>query len=86
MPNVQCTLGPGTVIGTSTIEEFTDLQSELVIMFAVAVVLILAWMLALGVVHVASPLIHILLVLGMVFLAWHLLGKRGRVTPWTRGP
>jgi len=46
-------------------------------MFAiVAVVLLVAWVLAFGLFHVASSLIHLVLILAVVSLVWHFVTGR----------
>jgi len=44
--------------------------------FALAVVLVLAWLLGFSVFHVAGSLIHLLLLLALISIAWHLLSGR----------
>ncbi|MEP6571195.1 MAG: lmo0937 family membrane protein [Gemmatimonadota bacterium] len=43
---------------------------------AIAVVLVLAWVLGLGVFHVAGGLIHLLLVLAVISILWHVISGR----------
>jgi len=45
-------------------------------LFALAVILVLAWVLGLGVFHVAGGLIHLLLLLALISILWHIV--RGR--------
>ncbi len=47
-------------------------------LFALAVILVLAWVLGLGVFHVAGGLIHLLLLLALISILWHIV--RGRRT------
>lgn len=44
--------------------------------FALAVVLVLAWLLGFSVFHVAGSLIHLLLLLALISVVWHLLSGR----------
>lgn len=47
---------------------------------ALAVVLVLAWLLGFGVFHVAGGLIHLLLLLAIIAILWHFVtGRRGTV-------
>ncbi len=50
-------------------------------MFAtLAIILIVAWLLGLGVFHVAGGLIHLLLVLAVISILWHVItGRRARL-------
>ena len=48
-------------------------------LLALAVVLLVAWALGLGVFHVAGGLIHLLLVLAVITLLWHFVTGRRRV-------
>jgi hypothetical protein len=47
-------------------------------LFTLAVILILAWLLGFGVFHAAGALIHLLLVLAVIAILWHFI--RGRRT------
>jgi hypothetical protein len=48
---------------------------------ALAVILVVAWLLGFGVFHVAGGLIHLLLVLAVISLVWHLFtGRRAAAT------
>ena len=44
-----------------------------------AVILIVAWLLGFGVFHVAGGLIHILLLVAVISILWHLIGGRRTV-------
>jgi hypothetical protein len=45
---------------------------------ALAVILVLAWLLGFGVFHVAGALIHLLLLVAIVSILWHFVsGRRG---------
>ena len=44
--------------------------------FAIAVVLVVAWLLGIGVFHVAGGLIHLLLVVALISIVWHFLSGR----------
>jgi len=44
-----------------------------------AVILLIAWLLGIGVFHVAGGLIHLLLVLAIVAIVWHFLSGRRTV-------
>jgi hypothetical protein len=46
---------------------------------ALAVILALAWILGIGVFHVAGGLIHLLLIVALISLIWHFV--TGRRTP-----
>jgi uncharacterized protein DUF5670 len=48
-------------------------------LFALAVILLIAWVLGLGVFHVAGGLIHLLLLLAVISILWHFV--RGRRSP-----
>jgi Family of unknown function (DUF5670) len=45
-------------------------------LFALAVILLVAWFLGFSVVPVGGGLIHLLLVLAIIAVAWHFLGGR----------
>lgn len=46
---------------------------------AIAIVLLVLWMLGFGVFHVAGGLIHILIVIAVIALVWHFVaGRSGR--------
>jgi len=45
-------------------------------MFALAVILLVAWLLGFGVFHVAGGLIHLLLLVAVISILWHFV--RGR--------
>lgn len=47
-------------------------------LFTLAVILVVAWLLGFTVFHVASGLIHILLLLALISILWHFV--RGRRT------
>lgn len=49
------------------------------ILYAIVVILIVLWLLGFLVVHVASPFIHLLLVVGVIVLAYQLLTGRRAV-------
>jgi hypothetical protein len=49
---------------------------EHIMFFAVAVVLVLAWLLGFSVFHVAGSLIHLLLLLALISIVWHLMSGR----------
>lgn len=44
--------------------------------FAVALVLVVAWLLGFSVFHVAGSLIHLLLLLALISIVWHLMNGR----------
>ena len=44
--------------------------------FAIAVVLVVAWLLGIGVFHVAGGLIHLLLLVALISIVWHFLSGR----------
>ena len=46
-------------------------------LFALAVILFLGWLLGFGVFHVAGGLIHILLILAVVSVLWQFIRGRG---------
>ena len=48
-------------------------------LFAIAVILVVAWALGFGAFHVAGGLIHLLLVLALISILWHFF-SRGRRT------
>jgi uncharacterized protein DUF5670 len=49
-------------------------------LFALAVILLIAWLLGFAVFNVAGGLIHLLLVLAVISILWHFLrGRRGVV-------
>jgi Family of unknown function (DUF5670) len=41
-----------------------------------AVILVVAWLLGFGVFHVAGGLIHLLLLLAVIAILWHVIGGR----------
>jgi len=43
---------------------------------ALAVILVLAWVLGFSVFHVAGGLIHLLLLLAVISILWHFIGGR----------
>jgi hypothetical protein len=44
------------------------------------IILLVAWLLGLGVFHVAGGLIHLLLVLAVISILWHVItGRRARL-------
>ena len=45
-------------------------------LYTLAVILIVAWLLSLGVFHVAGGLIHLLLVLAVISILWQVIGGR----------
>jgi hypothetical protein len=47
---------------------------------AIAVILLVAWALGFGAFHVAGGLIHLLLLLAVISILWHYVG-RGRRSP-----
>ena len=50
------------------------------IFMALFIILLLAWILGFGVFHVASALIHILLIVAVIALIWHFVaGRRATV-------
>lgn len=50
-------------------------------MFAiVAVILLVAWVVGFGVFHVASSLIHLILILAVVSFVWHFVAERRNAT------
>ena len=44
--------------------------------FAIAVVLVVAWLLGIGVFHVAGGLIHLLLLVALISIVWHFFSGR----------
>ncbi len=44
--------------------------------FALAVILVLAWLLGFIVFHVAGALIHLLLIVAVVSILWHFVARR----------
>jgi hypothetical protein len=47
---------------------------------ALAVILVLAWILGFGVFHVAGGLIHLLLLVALISIVWHFFdGRRGTI-------
>jgi Family of unknown function (DUF5670) len=46
---------------------------------ALAIILVLAWLLGFGVFHVAGSLIHLLLVLAVISILWRFIGGRRTV-------
>ena len=44
--------------------------------FALAVILVLAWLLGFIVFHVAGALIHLLLIVAVVSILWHFIPRR----------
>ena len=44
--------------------------------FAIAVVLVVAWLFGFGVFHVAGGLIHLLLLVAVISIVWHLFSGR----------
>ena len=49
------------------------------ILYTIVVILIILWLLGFLVVHIASPLIHLLLVIGLIVLGYQLLTGRRAV-------
>lgn len=49
-------------------------------LFALTLVLVAVWFLAVGFLQVTGGFVHILLVLAMVSLGWHLMEKRRKIT------
>ena len=47
--------------------------------FTLAVILVVAWLLGFSVFHVAGGLIHLLLLLAVIAIVWHFLGGRRRI-------
>ena len=45
-------------------------------LFTLAVVLIVAWLLGISVFHVAGGLIHLLLLVALIAILWHFIGGR----------
>jgi len=45
-------------------------------LFALAAILVVAWLLGFSVFHVAGGLIHLLLVLAVIVILWHFIGGR----------
>jgi len=45
-------------------------------LFTLAVILVLAWLLGFGVFHVAGGLIHLLLVVVVIAILWHFISGR----------
>jgi hypothetical protein len=54
-------------------------SEEHTMFFALAVILVLAWLLGFGVFHVAGSLIHLLLVLAVISILWRFIGGRRTV-------
>ena len=48
-------------------------------LFALAVILVVAWLLGFSVFHVAGGMIHFLLLLAVIAILWHFIGGRRRV-------
>lgn len=48
-------------------------------LFALAVILIVAWLLGFGVFNVAGGLIHVLLILAVISILWHFVGGGRRL-------
>jgi len=48
-------------------------------LFALAVVLVVAWLLGVSVFHVAGGVIHLLLLLAVISILWHFIAGRRRV-------
>ena len=48
-------------------------------LFALAVILVVAWLLGFSVFHVAGGLIHLLLLLAVIAILWQFLGGRRTV-------
>ena len=71
----------GRLIGGEIAGRVEDLSLEEHIMFvAVAVILVVAWLLGFSVFHVAGGLIHLLLILALIAIVWHFIGgRRGTV-------
>lgn len=44
--------------------------------YALAIILVVAWLLGFGVFHVAGSLIHVLLVLALIAIVWRFIGGR----------
>ncbi len=51
-------------------------KEEVVIFLILFIVLLVAWLLGWGAFHVAGGLVHLLLIVGVVFLIIHLVGGR----------
>jgi hypothetical protein len=51
---------------------------EGIMFFALAVILVLAWLLGFTVFHVAGGLIHLLLILAIISIVWHFIGGNRR--------
>jgi hypothetical protein len=49
-------------------------------MLIIALVLFVLWVLAFGVFRIASALIHVLIILAVIALAWHLVANRPAAT------
>jgi Family of unknown function (DUF5670) len=45
-------------------------------LFTLAVVLVVAWLLGISVFHVAGGLIHLLLLVALIAIIWHFIGGR----------
>jgi hypothetical protein len=45
-------------------------------LFTLAVILVLAWLLGFGVFHVAGGLIHLLLLVAVIAILWHFISGR----------
>jgi hypothetical protein len=48
-------------------------------LFTLAVILVVAWLLGFGVFHVAGGLIHLLLVVAVIAILWHFISGRRTV-------
>ena len=53
--------------------------AELIMLWTIAVILFILWLLGFGVFHVAGGLIHILLVLAVIAIIWRLVTGRPAV-------
>jgi hypothetical protein len=58
---------------------FSHSQEDRSMMWTIALVLFVLWILGFGVFHVASGLIHILLVLAVISILWNLIAGRRAV-------
>lgn len=45
-------------------------------LFTLAIVLVVAWLLGISVFHVAGGLIHLLLLVALIAILWHFIGGR----------
>jgi hypothetical protein len=51
-----------------------------VLLWAFIVLLVIVWLAGFLVVHIAGPVIHLLLIVALILLIWNLLAPRGRIS------